>query len=361
MRYTLGLGRLFGIPVRVHATFPLVLILYAALAARSGTARDALLAAVLVLAVFACVVLHELGHSLVVRRYGIRVRDIVLFPIGGVARADSIPEKPRQEIAVAIAGPVVNFAIAGALFVAIAVRVIPPHGSGFFVDLAWVNLALGVFNLIPAFPMDGGRILRGLLSLRMPYLAATRRACAAGQLIALGFATAAFVDASFIMLALIAVFVFAGGMIEEAGVRTRIRLDGRSVGDLADLAAPVFALNDAVGAVVDRAAGRPAFAVAGASGSLAGVVSVADLLLAVRQGRGGDELATIARSDFPVAEARTEASRVYRFLRDERQPFAAVVDGDRFLGLFHAEERAALQHAAPGPSAAGRPASRTAR
>ncbi|HEU4366155.1 MAG TPA: site-2 protease family protein [Candidatus Krumholzibacteria bacterium] len=360
MRYTLGLGRLFGIPVRVHATFPLVLVLYAAIAARTGSPGDALLAALLVLAAFACVVLHELGHSLVVRRYGIRVRDIVLFPIGGVARAESIPQDPRQEIAVAVAGPVVNFAIAGVLFVALAVHGIPPHGSGFFVDLAWVNLALGVFNLVPAFPMDGGRILRGLLSLRMPYLDATRRARAAGQLIALGFATVALVNVSFIMLALIAVFVFAGGMMEEAAVRTRIRLGGRSVGELADVAAPVFALNDPVTAVVDRADGRRAFAVAGASGSLAGVVSVADLLLAVREGRAGDELATIARSDFPVAEARTEASRVYRYLRDERQPFAAVVEGDHFLGLFHADERAALQHAAPGRSAAGRPAARTA-
>ncbi|MDH4036854.1 MAG: site-2 protease family protein [Candidatus Krumholzibacteria bacterium] len=337
MRYTLGLVKLFGIPVRVHATFPLVLVLYAAEAGRSGSARDALLAALLVLLVFGCVVLHELGHSLMARRYGIRVRDIVLFPIGGVARAESIPEDPRQEIAVAIAGPIVNFAIAGVLFALLAARGVPPHGGGFFVDLAWVNLALGVFNLIPAFPMDGGRILRGMLSLRVPYLEATRRARGVGQLIALGFATLALVNTSFIMLALIAVFVFAGGMMEERAVSTRLRLGGRSVGDLTDASAPVFALDDAVGVVVDRADGRPAFAVAGESGSLAGVVSVADLLHAVRDGRAGDALSTIARSDFPVTEASTEASRVYRYLKEERKPFAAVVEGDRFLGLFHAD------------------------
>jgi Zn-dependent protease len=337
LKYTLGIGGLFGIPVRVHATFPLVLLLYAAEAGRTGSVRDALLAALLVLLVFGCVVLHELGHSLMARRYGIRVRDIVLFPIGGVARAESIPEDPRQEIAVAIAGPIVNFVIAGVLFAVLAARGVPPHGSGFLIDLAWVNLALGVFNLVPAFPMDGGRILRGMLSLRMPYLDATRRARGTGQLIALGFATLAFVNPSFIMLGLIAVFVFAGGMMEERAVRTRLRLVGRTVGDLADATAPVFALDDAVDLVLGRADGRPAFAVAGESGALAGVVSTADLLHAMRDGRAGDALSTIARSDFPVAEASTEASRVYRFLKDEHKPFAAVVDGDRFLGLFHAD------------------------
>jgi Zn-dependent protease len=360
MRYTLGVGSLFGIPVRVHATFPLVLVLYAAEAGRTGSARDALLGAALVLCVFACVVLHELGHSLVVRRYGIRVRDIVLFPIGGVARAESIPEDPRQEMAVAIAGPIVNFVIAGVLFGVLAAHGIPPDGSGFLVDLAWVNLVLGVFNLVPAFPMDGGRILRGALSLRMPYLAATRRARDTGQLIALGFATLAFVNVSFIMLGLIAVFVFAGGMMEERLVRTRVRLGDHTVGDLADTGAPVFALTDPVAAAAGHARGRPAFAVAAASGSLAGVVTTSDLLRAVREGRATDELITIARSDFPVAEAGTAATTVYRYLTENHVPFAAVVDGDRFVGLFHAEETPALQPATVGGSPAGGRAPRTA-
>ena len=360
MRYTLGLGRLFGIPVRVHATFPLILVLYAAEAARGGSVRDALPAALLILAVFGCVVLHELGHSLMARRYGIVVRDIVLLPIGGVARAESIPEDPRQEIAVAIAGPVVNFAIAGVLFAGLAARGVAPDGTSFFIDLAWVNLALGVFNLIPAFPMDGGRILRGILSLRMPYLGATRRARDVGQVIALGFATIAFINVSFIMLSLIAVFVFVGGMLEEQATRTRFRLGGRSIGDLVDTPAPVFAWNEPVSAAMDRVDGRTAFAVAGASGSLVGVVSMADLLRAVREGRAGAELSTIARSDFPVAETGTDASRVYRYLKDERKPFAAVVDGDRFVGLFHADGTSALQQAVPAHSAVGRHTPRTA-
>ncbi|HEX5131026.1 MAG TPA: site-2 protease family protein [Candidatus Krumholzibacteria bacterium] len=359
MRYTLGLGSLFGIPVRVHGTFPLVLVLYAAEAGRTGSARDALLGAALVLCVFACVVLHELGHSLVVRRYGIRVRDIVLFPIGGVARAESIPEDPRQEINVAIAGPIVNFVIAGVLFIVLAARGASPLETGFFVDLAWVNLVLGVFNLVPAFPMDGGRILRGALSMRMPYLVATRRARDVGQIIALGFATIAFINISFIMLSLVAVFVFAGGMMEERLVRTRTRLNGRSVGDLADVAAPVFSVADPVEVAARVVNGRPVFALAAESGALAGVVMVSDLLRALRDGRAAEELGSIARSDFPVAESGTEAIRVHRYLSETHQPFAAVVDGDRFLGLFHADDELPLQPASDGRSPMGGRAPRT--
>jgi CBS domain-containing protein len=255
---------------------------------------------------------------------------------------------------------VVNFVIAGALFVILAGKGTPPHGSGFFIDLAWVNVMLGLFNLVPAFPMDGGRILRGALSLRMPYLAATRRARDVGQLIALVFATIAFVNASFLALALIATFVFAGGIMEERMVRTRARLTGRSVGQLAEVDAPVFAMDERVEQVCGRLDGRPAYAVAATSGALAGVVTASDLVRALRDGRAANPLATIARADFPVAEAATEAARVYRYLAEQRAAFAAVVDGDRFVGLFHAEEGAWLQHASSARSRPGTPAPRTA-
>jgi Zn-dependent protease len=340
MRYTAGMGRYFGIPLRVHATFPLVLAVYAAYAWSAGSAVDAARAVVLVLAVFVCVVLHELGHCLQARRYGVRVRDIILFPIGGVARAESIPERPRHEILVAIAGPVVNFAIAGVLFAGLALAGTPPHGEGILVDLAMVNLGLGLFNLVPAFPMDGGRILRGALATRLPYLDATRRARDVGQLIALAFIAVAFVDFHFAMLAVIAVFIFFGGMHEERSVSARVLLAGRRVGDMVDASAPVLSGGDRVEAVARSVDGRtaPVFAVAGDTGALTGVVAASDLLRALREGRGGDELASIARRDFPVAEASTEASRVYRYLREANKPVAVIVDGDGFVGLFHAAD-----------------------
>jgi len=340
LRYTVGLGRYFGIPLRVHATFPLVLVVYAVDAGRGGDLKAALAAAALVLCVFACVVLHELGHSLAMRRYGIRVRDIILFPIGGVARAESIPANPRHEIVVAIAGPAVNFAIALILYTVLFLRHRPLLGDDFLASAAFVNLALGCFNLIPGYPMDGGRILRGALATRMPYVEATRRARDVGQLVALAFLGLAFVDIAFIMLAVIAVFVIAGGMMEERMVSARVRLNGRNVGDVVDFAAPVFSASDPVERAAESAfaPGAGAFAIAAESGSLAGVVITSDVLSAVRDGRQRDPLATLARHDFPVADATTDATRVFRYLRETRKPFAAVVDGDRFVGLFHADE-----------------------
>jgi Zn-dependent protease len=222
MRYTLHAGSYFGIPVRIHFTFPLILILFGAQAWSEGGLPAAVRAVVLILAVFICVILHEFGHSLQVKRFGIRVRDIVLLPIGGMARADRIPEKPWQEIVVAISGPAINFILAAVLYLVMEIRGRPPDiESDFVTNLLVINLFLGIFNLIPAYPMDGGRILRGLLALKFPYLRATRYAKNTGQLIAQFFVVAGFVDSTFIMLPVIAVFIYLGAINEERAIRLR--------------------------------------------------------------------------------------------------------------------------------------------
>jgi len=232
MRNTLRFGAFFGIPVRIHFTFPLILVAFGVEAGLRGGWLDAAWVVLLVLAVFACVVLHELGHSLQVRRYGIEVRDIVLLPIGGMARAERIPDDPKQEIVVAISGPIVNFALALVLFTAVMIRREPfSFENDLLVNLLFINIALGTFNMIPAFPMDGGRILRGLLAMRMDYLRATRYAKNIGQIIAVLFVIIGFVDTSFIMLPLIAVFIFFGAMTEERMVRVKMNLDGKRARD----------------------------------------------------------------------------------------------------------------------------------
>src|SRR5262249_36836735 len=150
----------------------------------------ALSAVVMMLMAFACVLLHELGHALTARRFGIRTLDIVLLPIGGVARLDRMPERPREEILVAIAGPAVNLAIVLVLVAAGVARWplrIEELTRGPLPFLFLVNFAMLAFNLIPAFPMDGGRVLRALLATRMPYVRATRIASTVGQGIALLF------------------------------------------------------------------------------------------------------------------------------------------------------------------------------
>jgi stage IV sporulation protein FB len=224
MKYTFKLASYFGIPVRIHVTFPVILVASGVEGWLRGGLEGAVWGIVLVLVVFICVVLHELGHSLQARRFGIRVRDIVLLPIGGMARAERIPEKPWQEIAIAISGPLVNFILAGLLIVVMWVRAEPlDFEDGFMTTLILINLVLGTFNLVPAFPMDGGRILRGLLATQLSYVKATRVAKDVGQTIALVFAVLGFVYTNLVVLPLIAVAIFYGGITEERLVRSRAR------------------------------------------------------------------------------------------------------------------------------------------
>src|SRR5437867_5149536 len=165
MRWSLGIGTIAGIRVELHVTF----VLFVGWVAISrglltGQLGPSLAAVALLLAIFACVLLHELGHALAARRYGIVTRDIILLPIGGVARLMRMPERPQQEIVVAIAGPAVNVAIA-ALLALVLVGLghplgLPALGGGLLEALLLVNLWMVLFNLVPAFPMDGGRVLR---------------------------------------------------------------------------------------------------------------------------------------------------------------------------------------------------------
>ncbi|HJQ19599.1 MAG TPA: site-2 protease family protein [Gemmatimonadaceae bacterium] len=240
MKWSWRLGRLAGIALYVHATF-LLLLAWVAIgefqtshevgAAASGVA--------FVIAIFACVVLHELGHALAARRYGIRTRDITLLPIGGVARLERMPREPKEELVVAFAGPAVNVAIAGLLYLWLAIS----GGVPTFVDnaslggaflqrtfaarLLAVNLWLVLFNLIPAFPMDGGRVLRALLAMRGgDYTQATERAARVGRFFALVFGIVGLFVVGNPFLVFIALFVWLGAAGEAAAAQTEAFLDG---------------------------------------------------------------------------------------------------------------------------------------
>jgi len=286
MRYTLYAGSYFGIPVRIHFTFPLVLIVFGVEAWMSGGWLEVLRALLLTLSVFVCVVLHEFGHSLQVKRYGIRVRDVVLLPIGGMARVDRIPEVPLQEIVVAISGPLVNFVLAAGIFGLMIVldKPIGPEPD-YLTSLFVINLVLGVFNLIPAYPMDGGRILRGLLAFKLPYLRATRYATVVGQLIALVFVVLGFTHSELIMLPIIAVFIFVGAMTEENAIRARFMLGDKRIRDFVDPHPPLV-----------------------------------------------PDAAPVARTGMPVIEADTPALQVYYALLAQKKNTAIVVEGGGIIG-----------------------------
>jgi Zn-dependent protease len=223
MNWSFRLGRLFGIPVYMHWTFLLLLGFVAfGQGVRSGPGA-ALGGIVFVTTIFGCVVLHELGHALAARRYGIGTRDVTLLPIGGLARLERMPDDPRQELWVALAGPAVNLAIAGALGVGLAVigsvGALSWTGGSFAARLMAVNLGLVVFNLLPAFPMDGGRVLRSLLAHRVSYVQATDTAATVGRGMAILFGVAGLFFNP--MLILIALFVWTGATQEAQMVRAR--------------------------------------------------------------------------------------------------------------------------------------------
>ena len=235
MRWSWKIGRLAGINVYLHATFLLMIIFILFIYWMEGhSALLALRGVAFALVMFACIVLHELGHALTARKYGIRTRDIILLPIGGVARLERMPEEPRQELLVALAGPAVNVVIAAGVSVLLAAAGSPPTlkqlgnlrwvGGHFLTEVVTMNVWLALFNLLPAFPMDGGRVLRALLATRLEYTQATQIAAQVGQGMAFLFGLVGLFLNPFLLF--IALFVWMGASEEAAMVQMRTSLGG---------------------------------------------------------------------------------------------------------------------------------------
>ena len=226
MGRSLLIGRIAGIKILIHWTFLLLLGFVVFSELRKGSETVAVVANIgFVLALFACVVLHELGHSLMAKRFGIETRNITLLPIGGVASLERIPEDPKQELWVALAGPAVNVVIALLLLPFVAMSGSFFEGDvgnvtttqGFLYSLFRVNVILVLFNTIPAFPMDGGRVLRALLALRMGRIRATAIASGLGRIIAIGFIFFGLFNNPFLVL--IGIFVYFGAQTENVAVQ----------------------------------------------------------------------------------------------------------------------------------------------
>lgn len=245
MSWSVRLFRIKGIDVKVHLTFVLILIWAAFVwgTTDGGGIGEALLGVVAMLLLFVCITLHELAHSFEALRYGLRVHDIILLPIGGVSQIEDLPGKPGQELRIAIVGPLTSFAISivlylvnvliwGDVFANLASPSATLGGQGWFGLVAYLTIAnvlLGLFNLIPAFPMDGGRILRALLAMRMDYRRATAIAVAVGQGLAIGLGFLGFLVGNF-FLVLIAFFVWIGasqegGLAQVRGVLGAVRVE----------------------------------------------------------------------------------------------------------------------------------------
>ncbi len=221
-------GRYLGIDVHIHWTFWLLIFIYLVSVAKTGGLYEGVLAVSFIWSVFFCVLLHEYGHALAARKFGIRTLDITLMPLGGIARLERLPEKPVQELVVALAGPAVNLVISLVLLLVLFLDLIATPaapsmeiGNSFLGQLMAVNLILALFNMLPAFPMDGGRVLRSLLAIKLGRLRATSIAARIGRWMALALAVWAIFVQWNPMLLLLAGFIFVTGTIELFQVRAQ--------------------------------------------------------------------------------------------------------------------------------------------
>jgi len=340
MKWSLKIARISGIDVYLHFTF-LLLIAWAALAywQQEGTA-DAVVAGVgFILALFACVVLHELGHALVARRFGIRTRSIVLLPIGGIASIERTPKDPRQEILIALAGPAVSFGIAALLWLVLRAGggIATPEtlslGEGSFLQrLMLINLLLGAFNLLPAFPMDGGRVFRALLSLRLGPLRATRIAALVAQAAAILLALAGMRYNLFLVL--IALFIWIGATAEAGMASAKSVLSGLTARSAMETRFAVLAPDDSLGRAVTLTldGSQKDFPVVH-DGAVVGVLRQTDLLRGLHDHGKLCRVDQVMQGPPGIMDAGDSLEDVLESLGATPSGLLAVIDQGRLAGI----------------------------
>lgn len=373
MKSSFHIGTLAGIDIKLHFTFPLILILGAVQWMDPHGAAGAAFGALLMLALFVCVVLHELGHGVVARAFGIPVREIVLLPIGGVAVLGRNTRRPLHELLIAVAGPAVNVAIGFALVLVLGLdgsfpaspeeliqaTAAGPSAATFLHWLLVANLSLVVFNLIPAFPMDGGRMLRATLAMVIGFQPATRVATAVGQVLAVVVGLYGLLSGQ-VLLAVAALFVFLGAGQERAAEEARNLLSTLVLGDAYNKHALTLAPGDRIDRVVDYllTSYQPDFAVLHGS-QLLGVVTRERILKHLITGEPDGYVTSIMDRAVPRFEPSLSLAEVHERMEQQALTVAAVFEGDRFLGLVNAEDiREALQIVAFQQLATRRPEDR---
>jgi Zn-dependent protease/CBS domain-containing protein len=347
MKWSIRVGRISGIDLYVHATF---LILVAWLAGSEYFAHrnlaSTLNAVGFILLLFAIIVLHELGHALAARKYSIATRDITLLPIGGVARLEKMPDNPREELVVAIAGPLVNFVIAGGLLLGIAISTGPNfavnasyEGGGMIARLLVLNLWLAFFNLLPAFPMDGGRVLRALLAMRLSRERATEIAVTVGHAMALIFGAVGLwgiqgVTGSNPFLIFIALFIWIGADGELQQVRMHAFLQGIPVSQVMARDFETIQADLTLGELAKRLVpGFQSDYPVVEDGRLVGFVGLDDVVKGISEAGPDAKVRQFARSDFETAEPRETIEEVVGDLQPGRNSLVAVMDAGQLIGI----------------------------
>jgi Zn-dependent protease/CBS domain-containing protein len=345
MKWSWKLGTFKGIPLYIHATF-LIILAWVALA-HMGQGPAAVAGGLLfILLIFACVLLHELGHALAAQRYGIETRDITLLPIGGIARLERMPDEPRQELWVALAGPAVNVGIAALLFVWLRMTTgLQPLSdlsltTGLFLErLMVVNLFLAGFNLLPAFPMDGGRVLRAILALKVDYARATRWAAGLGQGMAVLFGIMGFFFNPFLLIIAFFIWMGAAGEARHAVMRSAFQGVPVPYAMLTDFR--TLDAGEELKDVADRimSGSQQDFPVMDGD-RLAGILTRERLLKSLAEGGEHRSVGDAMYTDFPVIASSETLDVAFTKLQGQKVDIMPVLSGERLIGLLTSQNMA---------------------
>jgi Zn-dependent protease/CBS domain-containing protein len=345
MSWSINIGSIAGTAIRIHVTFLLFLVWIFVAGLATGGVNDALSSLVFMVLLFACVLAHEFGHIFTARAFGVATPDVTLLPIGGVARLERIPEKPSEEFLVAIAGPLVNVAIAVVLIAVTPTHLSTAHLAAMespklsMIDrLAEINLFLAVFNMIPAFPMDGGRVLRALLASRLGYVRATEIAAMIGQWTAFGLGFLGLFYNP--MLIFIAIFVYLAAASEAQMVS--LRAMSRDVPVTAAMVTQFATLtgDEHIDAAVETLlqTSQTEFPVVDGNRRLIGVVGRAEIIRALRTLGPSAPVSDVMVKDIPTIERSHRLEEAFRLLQEKSVPAVGVVDyAGRLIGLVTAE------------------------
>ncbi|MDQ0304420.1 site-2 protease family protein [Ancylobacter polymorphus] len=372
MAWSLTVGYVYGTAVRIHVTFLLFLAWIWVAYYQRGGAGAAWDGVAFVALLFLCVLLHEFGHIFAARRYGVKTPEVTLWPFGGIARLERIPEKPSEELVVALAGPAVNVVIAAVLLLLLGGNVGMEHIESIenpqvslLAKLAAANIFLVVFNLIPAFPMDGGRVLRALLAMRMSHAQATQTAASIGQGLAIGLGVLGIFGNP--MLIIIAVFVFLAASGEAGQVQMKQVAQGLLVEDAMitqfETLGPTASVGDAAEALIRTT--QKEFPIVDGAVHLRGVLT-RDAMIRALQAQGPGASVLEAMAEVPTVGTRTPLDRALALITQRGAPVVGVVDsGGRLVGLLSPENvgemmmlRAAQPDARFGPWAKRSPPAR---
>jgi len=372
MPWSITIGRVAGSEIRIHLTFLILLAWFAVAGYLSGGTAAAVDTVLFVVAVFTCVVLHELGHALAARRYGIATPDITLLPIGGLARLSRMPDRPAEEIVIAIAGPLVNVVIAAVLLLALGARIdlaamtsIEDAGPGFLARLAAVNVILVVFNLIPAFPMDGGRVLRALLATRLGRRRATAIAAQIGQALAFVFGFLGLMRGNAILV-FIAIFIYLAAAAEAGDVSLReaarrLPVDRAMIRAFESLG-PGASVGDAADALLRTT--QHEFPVVDGGGRLRGFLGRGAMIAALKATGPGTPVLDVMARDGPTVRSGQSLELAIRLMQEHQATEIGVLGpDDRLLGYVSRENLAEfmmIEDADRGRPDAARAGGRTA-